>query len=98
MKEVIDLDGNTIMVSSTTPTRNRGGTRYLLTPEEAQRHQDKIDADEPARKREEAIAARRNAYGSIEDQLDMWYWDQVNGTQDLVDHIATVKTKYPKSS
>lgn len=39
---------------------------------------------------------RREAYGSVEDQLDMIYWDQVNGTTTFQDHVAAVKTAHPK--
>ena len=35
-------------------------------------------------------------YPSIEDQLDMQYWDQVNGTTTWKDAIAKVKVNYPK--
>ena len=41
---------------------------------------------------------RAAAYGSIGDQLDMQYWDAVNGTTTWKDHIAAVKAKYPKPS
>ena len=38
------------------------------------------------------IQARQEAYGSIPDQLDMMYWDQVNGTTIWKDYIAKVKS------
>lgn len=40
--------------------------------------------------------ARQEAYGSITDQLDMQYWDNVNGTTTWQDHIAQVKSDNPK--
>ena len=40
--------------------------------------------------------ARQEAYGSIADQLDMQYWDAVNGTTTWKDHIAQVKSDNPK--
>ena len=40
--------------------------------------------------------ARQEAYGSIQDQLDMQYWDSVNGTTTWNDFIAQVKTDNPK--
>tara|TARA_Y100000385_G_scaffold258976_1_gene287390 strand:+ start:81 stop:380 length:300 start_codon:yes stop_codon:yes gene_type:complete len=40
--------------------------------------------------------ARQEAYGSIQDQLDMQYWDKVNDTTTWKDHIATVKSDNPK--
>ena len=42
------------------------------------------------------IEARQIAYGSIADQLDMQYWDAVNGTTTWKDHIAQVKLDNPK--
>ena len=41
---------------------------------------------------------RALAYPPIEEQLDMQYWDNVNGTTTWKDHIAEVKSKYPKPS
>ena len=35
-------------------------------------------------------------YPSIQDQLDMQYWDSVNGTTTWKDAIAAVKTENPK--
>tara|TARA_Y100000401_G_scaffold103616_1_gene94769 strand:+ start:538 stop:705 length:168 start_codon:yes stop_codon:yes gene_type:complete len=35
-------------------------------------------------------------YASVGDQLDMQYWDLINGTTTWKDHIAAVKAKYPK--
>ena len=42
------------------------------------------------------IQARQEAYGSIAEQLDMMYWDGVNGTTTWSDHIAQVKADNPK--
>ena len=39
---------------------------------------------------------RMDDYGSIESQLDMLYWDKVNGTQNWQNHITAVKQKHPK--
>lgn len=39
---------------------------------------------------------RKKAYASIEEQLDMMYWDKVNGTTTWKDHIAEVKADNPK--
>ena len=37
-------------------------------------------------------------YPSLQEQLDMQYWDAVNGTTTWKDHVAAVKAKYPKPS
>jgi len=42
------------------------------------------------------IQARQEAYGSIADQLDMQYWDNVNSSTTWKDHIAKVKSDNPK--
>lgn len=39
---------------------------------------------------------RAIAYPSIQDQLDMQYWDKVNGTNNWQEAIDAVKQKYPK--
>ena len=40
--------------------------------------------------------ARQEAYGSIQDQLDMQFWDNQNNTTVWIDHIAQVKSDNPK--
>lgn len=69
---------------------------------------DKYTAEERAAKEAEIAAAaaeaaateyqrhRAAAYPSIQDQLDMQYWDAVNGTTTWKDAIAKVKADYPK--
>jgi hypothetical protein len=39
---------------------------------------------------------RATAYPSIQEQLDMQYWDKVNGTNNWQDAIAKVKSDNPK--
>ena len=39
---------------------------------------------------------RAAAYASIGNQLDMQYWDAVNGTTTWKDHVAKVKADHPK--
>ena len=40
-------------------------------------------------------STRKNAYGDLGSQLDMQYWDNVNGTTTWKDHVAAVKTANP---
>ena len=42
------------------------------------------------------VQARQEAYGSIQDQLDMQFWDNQNNTTVWIDHIAKVKSDNPK--
>ena len=39
---------------------------------------------------------RATAYPSIQEQLDMQYWDNINGTTNWQDAIAKVKADNPK--
>jgi len=39
---------------------------------------------------------RQPEYPSIQEQLDMQYWDRVNGTNNWQEAIQAVKTKHPK--
>ena len=39
---------------------------------------------------------RASAYPSIQDQLDMQYWDSINGTTTWKDVVAAVKADNPK--
>ena len=40
---------------------------------------------------------RQQEYPSREEQLDMMYWDKVNGTNTWEDTIQAIKDKYPKT-
>ena len=39
---------------------------------------------------------RKAEYGTIEEQLDLIYWDKVLGTEMWKTHISNIKAKYPK--
>lgn len=41
-------------------------------------------------------AERASAYPSIQEQLDMQYWDAINGTTTWQDAINAVKQQFPK--
>ena len=46
---------------------------------------------------EKSYAEKRlEEYPSIGDQLDMIYWDKINGTNLWQEKIAEIKAKYPK--
>jgi hypothetical protein len=67
----------------------------------AQPTQAQLDALETEAQAEENLQtilnARATAYPSIQEQLDMQYWDSVNGTTNWEDAIAKVKSDNPKS-
>ena len=60
-----------------------------LVDDEAARLQAEYDSQEYAR-------LRAGAYAPIGDQLDMQYWDEVNGTTTWADHVAEIKARFPK--
>src|SRR5210317_2342358 len=65
----------------------------------AQPTQAQLDALETEAQAEENLQtilnARATAYPSIQEQLDMQYWDKVNGTTNWQDAIAKVKSDNP---
>ena len=80
----------------------KAGNEWILPEGKTLPSQEKIDA-----KREELKAEydakkyqrdRITRYPSIQEQLDMQYWDSVNGTTTWKDTIAKVKSDNPKPS
>ena len=61
------------------------------TDAEIQTELDRLQADYDAKQYQ-----RDREYPSIQDQLDMQYWDAVNGTTTWKDAIAQVKADNPK--
>ncbi len=51
---------------------------------------------EELKAKQEYIGLRAKQYPSIEEQLDMQYWDSVNDTTNWKDAIAKVKSDNPK--
>ena len=41
---------------------------------------------------------RAKDYPTIQEQLDMQYWDKINGTNNWQDAINAVKAQYPKET
>ena len=53
--------------------------------------------EEPAAPEPSYAEKRAAEYPSLEEQLDMIYWDKVNGTNVWQEKIASIKAKYPKN-
>ena len=58
--------------------------------------QSKIDAARVELSKLDYRFKRADEYPSIEEQLDMQYWDKKNGTTTWVDAITKVKSDNPK--
>lgn len=52
--------------------------------------------EEPAIPEPTYAEKRAAEYPSVEEQLDMIYWDKVNGTNKWQETITAIKAKYPK--
>jgi hypothetical protein len=63
------------------------------TEEELQAELARLQAEYEAK---EYQRERVSAYPSIQEQLDLLYWDKVNGTDNWEQAIAAVKAEYPK--
>ena len=70
--------------------------KEMLPKEEADAIQAEWDANAAEKLANEYKTKRKSEYPSVEDQLDMIYWDKVNNTNEWQDLIQSIKTKYPK--
>ena len=83
-----DDSGNEILYDWKHPT--------LAKPTDSQLASVDVTDIENKRKEIAHVSKRQEEYPSIEDQLDMQYWDKKNGTTTWVDAIAKVKSDNPK--
>ena len=78
----------------------RGGVVEWLDTKQTQPTESEIQAEITRLQAEydanEYQRQRATVYPSIQEQLDMQYWDKVNGTTTWQDAIAKVKTDIPK--
>ena len=66
-------------------------------PESGEPRLDPRNAAQKAQDTQERYKRRRlREYPTVRKQLDMMYWDAVNGTTTWVDKITQIKDKYPK--
>ena len=75
------------------------GLEWLDQEQSQPSEQDVLDEIERLGLLKENLKYRRDRkaeYLTIEEQLDLLYWDGVNGTATWADHIAEVKAKHPK--
>ena len=74
---------------------DKDGTKIEIEQSKVDEARAAIDAELAAVKYK---SDRSEAYASIGDQLDMQYWDAVNGTTTWKDHVSKVKSDNPKPS
>lgn len=83
----VGVDSNNHAIESTNPLD------FGVTWTEIQNTIVELDAEYEAT---EYQRQREVAYPTIQQQLDMQYWDKVNGTTTWQDAINAVKAEYPK--
>ena len=78
----------------------RGDSLEWLDTEQTQPTEAEITAEvarlQAAYDAKEYARSRAIAYPTIQEQLDMQYWDGVNGTTIWADTVASVKSENPK--
>jgi hypothetical protein len=75
------------------------GERVDLTQEEREQLLSDWNIEAERIEKEKALQYQRDrskAYPTIQEQLDLLYWDKVNGTSNWEAAIEAVKTEYPK--
>ena len=85
----------TVTINDATGVFDKDGNSITLDQSKIDAARATLDAEYAAL---EYSRKRVEQYASIQDQLDMQYWDSVNGTTTWKDHIAKVKSDNPKPS
>ena len=75
----------------------------IPTKEEVEAEVERIKKEEVYKRQRtgqevDGVVTTDTIYLPVQEQLDMQYWDSINGTTTWKDHIAAVKAKYPKPS
>ena len=91
-----------VTINDSTGAFDASGNAISLTQSDIDAARVTLDAEAAAtlyqRQRTGEAFTTDTIYLSVADQLDMQYWDSVNGTTTWKDHVAAVKAKYPKTS
>ena len=105
----LDFDAIFKAYAGTVVTISDGAGAFDASGNPVTLEQSKIDAARVELDNEAAASAYQRSrtgeegetdttYLTIQEQLDLMYWDQINGTTNWKDHITAVKAKYPKPS
>ena len=84
---------NAVSIDDGTGAFDSSGNKITLVQSEIDTARTELNAEATAVKYK---SDRTTAFASIGDQLDMQYWDAINGTTTWKDHIAKVKADNPK--
>ena len=93
---------NAVTINDSTGAFDESGNKISLIQSDIDAARVTLDAEAAAtlykRQRTGEAFTTDTIYLPVEEQLDMQYWDLVNGTTTWKDHVKAVKDKYPKPS
>tara|TARA_R100001163_G_C5044284_1_gene181796 strand:- start:734 stop:973 length:240 start_codon:yes stop_codon:yes gene_type:complete len=72
------------------------GILVLMTDEEVAARNAEVATAQAEETANDYKVKRAEQYASWQDQMDMQYWDSVNGTTTWRDHVTKVKSDNPK--
>ena len=84
---------NAVTINDSTGALDSSGNKITIVQSKIDEARTTLNADAAKVKYKSNRAA---AFAQIGDQLDMQYWDAVNGTTTWKDHVAKVKADNPK--
>jgi len=89
---------NVVTVDDSDGCRDKDGNKVTIDQNLVDAARVELNKLNYRKERTGEFGTRDTIYASIPEQLDMQYWDAVNGTTTWKDHVAAVKAKYPKPS
>jgi hypothetical protein len=94
--KIVEFGGNySINKDNMSIPRSNGNRHYKMFIEDIALGNDTVEGPDVVTEGYETLRAA--AYPSMAEQLDMQYWDNVNGTTTWADAIQAVKDEYPKT-
>ena len=93
---------NAVTIDDGTGVVDESGSSITVDQSKIDAARTTLDAEAAAtlyqRQRTGEAGTTDTIYLPLAQQLDMQYWDSVNGTTTWKDHVTAVKAKYPKTS
>ena len=94
--KLVEFDGNySIQKDNMSIPRSTGNRHYRRFIEDIALGNDTVEG--PDVREPSYVELRAAAYPSMAEQLDMQYWDNINGTTTWADAIQAIKDEYPKT-
>ena len=94
--KIVAFDGSySISKDNMSIPRSTGNRHYKMFIEDIALGNDTVEGPDVVTEGYETLRAA--AYPSMAEQLDMQYWDNVNGTTTWADAIQVIKDEYPKT-